>query len=121
MRLSIHAVLHEGALADGWHEAGIALGHSCAVMELARSFRIDRLVNATVELHQVAEDLCSSQVLLTVRPQILIDYFLTLIDQSLSHTQKLIASHAVVSILYIARLVLDASQLEQVHSVRWHS
>ena len=116
VHLLVDAVLHQSALTDGRHEAGIALRQVPAIV-----FGVDRLVNAAVELHQVAEDLGRAQILLPVGPHVLVDHLFALVNQSLSHAEQVLPGDVVVSITDVTRLVLDASQLEQVHSVRGDS
>ena len=52
-----------------------------------------------------------------MRPHVLIDHLLALIDQGLAHAQQLLASHLVGTIVNVAWLILNACQLEQVHYV----
>ena len=48
---------------------------------------------------------------------IVVNDFFTLINESFSHLEQLLARQNIVAVAHRARPVLDASHLEQIHSV----
>ena len=100
--------LHQCALADGWHKACITMGHSCLVVNVSRSVRVNGLINSAVKLQQVFEDLARAKVGFAVRPAIVVDHFFALINKSFAHTEEFLTRQTVVSVADMAGLVGNA-------------
>ena len=88
------------------------------VVNAPRSVGIDRLVDGSVELEQVLEDLTGSQVLRTVRPLVIVYHFLALVNQRPAHIEELLPRQRVLSVVDRAGRVLDARHLEQLVRMR---
>ena len=56
-----------------------------------------------------------------MRPFIVVNYFLTLVNQRFAHAKQLLACQMVVSIRHCTGLILYASHFEQLHRMSGHS
>ena len=117
----IHTVMIQGALTDCWHEACVALRHCRVVVELTRAVRVHRLIYSAIELEQILEDFASTQVLSGMWIHVLVNDFLTFVDEGLAHSEKLVSSQVVIPVGHGTWLILDAGHLEEVHSVGWNA
>ncbi len=52
---------------------------------------------------------------------VLVNDFLTFVYEGLAHSEKLVASEVVIPVGNGTWLILNASHLEEVHSVRWNA
>ena len=85
-RIPVHTLL-QSALADGWHETGVALRQRRLIVDAPRAVRINRLVNRPIELQQVFEYFTRAQILAPMRPSIIVNDLFALIDECSAHIE----------------------------------